>query len=93
MTMTMTQIRDRYVAKPGCALPSTRLTSTFHLLSFAINTVLIVIIIMISIVRMMFVNDDCDCADTIRMIDAMVGMDKVKYGLKLSDSDVHDKVN
>ena len=48
---------------------------------------------MISIVRMMFVNDDCDCADTIRMIDAMVGMDKVKYGLKLSDSDVHDKVN
>ena len=33
------------------------------------------------------VCDDCDCADTIRIIDAMVGMDKVKYGLKLSDSD------
>ena len=47
MTMMM-QIRDRSVAKPGCALPSTRLTSTFHLLSFAINSLLIIIIIIIT---------------------------------------------
>ena len=32
MRVMMMQIRDRSVAKPGCALPSTRLTSTFHLL-------------------------------------------------------------